>query len=366
MKMKRCTSYDVLPLMWRLGQSQEYNNLLDHNMPQRPTTHKDLQRAAIGSAFALAYFLAMLDCMAENTAQTSSAGLPTKSAPVRLVKNEPAKPVSHGPAKGVSAPVKSISAPNGPATAVAVPAVKSAPTKSGKLREIPLSTLTGEKAIPAETNVKAEAKVDSKATAKTDSNPAAKADSESGKKTDASSAKNTSTAPVKKTVTAKAKKSVPVPRLNNGLIPPPPPIVPIGMDVLGMYAQPVDYLSMKDLEARKKELALRFNELDSTVKEGERQIKERKERAELFESLYQEGVVSRKELEIAKREAGDGDRDFKFRQDELESVKVTMKAVNNRLAVLKKMEAKMNVGKPKSKKKAAVSKQTNVDNKQAH
>ncbi len=55
---------------------------------------------------------------------------------------------------------------------------------------------------------------------------------------------------------------------------------------------------------------MRFNELDSIVSDGQRQIKERKERAELFESLYQEGVVSRKELEVAKREAGEIDRDF--------------------------------------------------------
>ncbi len=101
---------------------------------------------------------------------------------------------------------------------------------------------------------------------------------------------------------------------------------------------------------------MRFNELDSVVSDGQRQIKERKERAELFESLYQEGVVSRKELEIAKREAGDIDRDFKFKQDELDSVKVSMKAVNNRLAVLKKMEAKMNPGKQKTKKSVAASK----------
>ena len=120
------------------------------------------------------------------------------------------------------------------------------------------------------------------------------------------------------------------------------------MDALGMYGQPVDYLSIKELEGRKKELAARFNELDSIVGDGIRRIRERKEHAELFESLYQEGVVSRKELEAAKREAGDIDRDLKFKQDELESVKISMKAVNNRLAVLKKAEEKLNASKKSS------------------
>jgi multidrug resistance efflux pump len=125
--------------------------------------------------------------------------------------------------------------------------------------------------------------------------------------------------------------------------------MPIGMDALGMYGAPVDYLSLKELEGRKKELTARFNELNSSVGDGERQIKERKDKAELFESLYQEGVVSRRELEAAKREAGEIDRDLKFKLDEFESVKISMKAVNNRLAMLKKQEEKMNSSKKNSK-----------------
>ncbi len=309
-------------------------------MPQRPTTHKDLHRAAIGSAFSLVYLLAMPGVWAQNAPHAASAGLSTKTEQARLVKNEQTKPAATSPAKVVipaktisltqsapstksTAPVKTVIAPlkplGSPAAVIAVPDAKSPTAKGGKLREIPLSTLDGDKTLSTSKSVKVDPKPDGKSSAKTDS--------------------------VKpKRTTASAR------RLNNGLVPPPPPIMPIGMDVLGMYAQPVDYLSMKDLEARKKELSVRFNELESIVSDGQRQIKERKERAELFESLYQEGVVSRKELEVAKREAGEIDRDFKFKQDELDSVKVSMKAVNNRLAVLKKTEAKMNPSKQKTKK----------------
>ncbi len=317
--MKRWTSQDVLT-SWveDCRQSQEYNNLRDHYMPQRPTTHKDLHKAAIGLVFTLVYLFEMQAARAEAPAQAASAGVGPKAEQSRLVKKEAVRTVS--------APVKPIVAQ---ATPVSVPEAKPSATKSGKLREIPLTTLNGDK-IPA----KSEAKAGGKAEAKP-------ADKNTEKKVEATSQKKISPAKPKRTTAA-------APRLNNGLVPPPPPVVPIGMDALGMYGQPVDYLSIKELEGRKKELAARFNELDSIVGDGIRRIRERKEHAELFESLYQEGVVSRKELEAAKREAGDIDRDLKFKQDELESVKISMKAVNNRLAVLKKAEEKLNASKKSS------------------
>lgn len=253
-------------------------------MPQRQTTHKDLHKAFIGSAFSLAILFSAQPICGQNGAKPAKPGV-----------------VKHG-------------------------AASAAEVITPKLRAIPESTLNPEKKQP-----QAEQK----------------------------------TAPLKKPANAasastKANKTKKVtvvqPRLNNGLVPPPPPIAPIGMDTLGMFAQPVDYLSMKELEARKKELASRLNELSSIVGDGERQIRERKEHAELFESLYKEGVVSRKELEGAKREAGEIDRDLRFKQDEFESVKASMRAVNNRLAVLKKMEAKLNSNKQKNKTAAGLTK----------
>ncbi len=327
--MKRYTPHDVSTSEKEAcRQPQEYNNLLDHYMPQRPTTHKDLHRAAIGSFFTLVYLLLIPGVRAQNAPHTPSEGLSVKVEQNKLVKNEPAKPTAASPAK-VAAPTKA-----------AVPATVAAPVaKSGKLREIPLSTLESGKAVGTQASVPADTKPEGKPALKTDS---------------ASQGKPVTTK-TKKTVT-RTLKTVSVLRLNNGLIPPPPPIVPIGMDVLGMYAQPIDYLSIKDLEGRKKELTSRFNELDSTVSDAQRQIRERKERAELFESLYKEGVVSRKELEVARREAEEIERDVKFKLDEFESVKISMKAVNNRLAALKKMEARMNAGKHKDKNAVPASK----------
>lgn len=257
-------------------------------MPQRPTTHKDLHRTVIGLVLALLY-----------CSEMQAAGAQT---PAKLVKKEPVK--------APTSPLKPLSAPAEP------PAV---PSAKGRLREIPLSTLSGETA-PVK--------------------PAQKAEAREGRKTEDKPAgnKNGSSSKPKRTASV-------TPRMHNGLVPPPPPVVPIGMDALGMYAQPVDFLSLKELEGRKTELTARFNELQSIVGDGNRQIRERKERADLFESLYQEGVVSRKELETARREAGEIDRDLKFKQDELESVKISMKAVNNRLAVMKKAQEKLNAGK---------------------
>ncbi|MCC7528747.1 MAG: hypothetical protein IT342_09510 [Candidatus Melainabacteria bacterium] len=298
-------------------------------MPQRPTTHKDLHRAVIGLVFTLVYLLVMPGLRAQNAPHLSSEGLSLKVEQSRLAKNAPAKPSAAGQAKA-----------------------RAAATKGGKLREIPLATLEAGNAVSRQAPVQSETRAEGKPVLKNDGAVQTRTNGAPEQQTGCTSQKKTVTIKTKKTLT-RTTKNVAAPRLKNGLIPPPPPIVPIGMDALGMYAQPVDYLSMKDLEARKKELMVRLSELDSTVTDGIRQIRERRQRAELFESLYQEGVVSRKELEIAKREAGEINRDLKFKQDELESVKVSMKAVNNRLAVLKKMESKMKDGKHKDKKAAA-------------
>lgn len=279
-------------------------------MPQRPTTHKDLHRAAIGSVFSLAYMLSCGIVLADNPPPTNPVKAPAAAAPTRLVKNEVSK-----------APVASF-------------ASGSAQVKEVKLRAIPQSTLEGG-ATPLSAK---SAKIESI------QKPPAKEKKAEEKKAATPQAKAKPAKPAKPVQTV-----VRQPKLNNGLVPPPPPIMPIGMDSLGMFAQPVDYLSLKELEARKKELAARLNELTSIANDSDRQIRERKERAELFDSLYQEGVVSRKELEIAKREAGEIDRDLKFKQDELESVKSSMRAVNNRLYMLKKMDAKLN---PKANSKS--------------
>jgi hypothetical protein len=301
-------------------------------MPQRPTTHKDLHRAAMGLAFAFVYLLGMQGASAETPAQAASAGVAPKSSQSKLVKKEPAK------ATAIPA-----------SAAKSEPETKVPPIKAGKLREIPQSTLNGEQAASVKADIKANMKPDAQQVSKPNVKQAAKQDTKPVANSDVKAEKKPASTPEKKTASGKPKKTVSAPRLNNGLVPPPPPVMPIGMDALGMYGAPVDYLSLKELEGRKKELTARFNELNSIVGDGERQIKERKDKAELFESLYQEGVVSRRELEAAKREAGEIDRDLKFKLDEFESVKISMKAVNNRLAMLKKQEEKLSPVKKKTK-----------------
>ncbi|PZM79150.1 MAG: hypothetical protein DKT66_21960 [Candidatus Melainabacteria bacterium] len=317
-------------------------------MPQRPTTHKDLHRAAIGLAFALVYLLEVQGAGAETTAQAASTGVAPKSQS-KLVKKEPVKaaPIAASaaksePAKAVSVPAKHLVSPSAKPPE---PEIKTPPPKAGKLREIPQSTLNEDQALSA----KAEVKTAAKQAVKPDAKQAAKQDTKQVSSSESKAQTMPASKTEKKVAVVKPKKTTSSPRLNNGLVPPPPPVMPIGMDALGMYGAPVDYLSLKELEGRKKELTARFNELNSIVGDGERQIKERKEKAELFESLYQEGVVSRRELEAAKREAGEIDRDLKFKLDEFESVKISMKAVNNRLAMLKKQEEKLNPVKKKAK-----------------
>ncbi len=78
-----------------------------------------------------------------------------------------------------------------PTTAIAVPEVKTPLTKAGKLREIPLSTLDGEKALAAPKTVKIEGK------------PEAKLDNKPSSKTDSAQTKNAESAAAKKAASAK-------------------------------------------------------------------------------------------------------------------------------------------------------------------
>jgi hypothetical protein len=97
-----------------------------------------------------------------------------------------------------------------------------------------------------------------------------------------------------KTKTKVVHKQAPVQR---GLIPPPPPSVPIGGSFLFMGSP--TFMTPNDLKKHRADLCQQLAEMKRTVEDTDKRITERKDRAKLFEGLYKEGVVSKRELETA-------------------------------------------------------------------
>lgn len=117
------------------------------------------------------------------------------------------------------------------------------------------------------------------------------------------------------------------------LVPPPPPISPSALDY--QLAMPLglsfDLMSEKDLKEKRINLEKRVEILKAELEDREREVGEKKERALLFESLYKEGVVSRRELEGAGKEASFMERELAANKDELADLTRTLAAVKKRL-----------------------------------
>lgn len=97
---------------------------------------------------------------------------------------------------------------------------------------------------------------------------------------------------------------------------------------------PVELMSRKDLEDRSKDLSERAAGLKADLEDRERQVEEKKERAVLFETLFKEGVVSRRELENAGKEASLMDKELKVNRDELKDLNKALTAIADRLKKL--------------------------------
>lgn len=108
------------------------------------------------------------------------------------------------------------------------------------------------------------------------------------------------------------------------LVPPPPPDMPFvmmggatpGRDSL-LSGVVLDYLSLADLDRLKGRAQTALDKAKQAAGEREQERLERIKRAETFEQLYKEGVVSRKELETARRERTDIDGDLSEGQNKI-------------------------------------------------
>lgn len=110
------------------------------------------------------------------------------------------------------------------------------------------------------------------------------------------------------------------------LVPPPPPETPTifgGMpegDFDSLAS--LEYMSLTAMKERQKQLNVQLLDAKEELKTRQADAEEVKGKASQFENLYTEGVISKHELEVTKREAGEVDAKIsraKMRVDDLQS-----------------------------------------------
>lgn len=116
------------------------------------------------------------------------------------------------------------------------------------------------------------------------------------------------------------------------LVPPPPPVVPLSSQFAMSGYVPVGLMTAEELNKKKKEVEDRLEHLELIYKDTGEDLIEKQKKAKLFESLYTEGVVSRRELKSVGREARRLSGEFKEAKREVDDAREYLEAIDKRLA----------------------------------
>ncbi len=95
-------------------------------------------------------------------------------------------------------------------------------------------------------------------------------------------------------------------------VPPPPPMQPSLLITPEFEGMPFlsGVMSKDELLSKSKEMTQQIKDLQEVLKEKQDQVQEAKEKAQRFKPLFEEGVVSRHELEATEKDALDAERDL--------------------------------------------------------
>ncbi|MBS1989495.1 MAG: hypothetical protein JSS83_03200 [Cyanobacteria bacterium SZAS LIN-3] len=118
-------------------------------------------------------------------------------------------------------------------------------------------------------------------------------------------------------------------------VPPPPPFTPTMMgDVtdFGMFSGvPVELLSKDALKDRAKEISIQYKDACRELEDHTQAKQDKIQRAKDFVGLYQEGVVSRRELEASQKEANEVNSDIDRLTFKTKELKGLLDRINKRL-----------------------------------
>jgi len=133
-------------------------------------------------------------------------------------------------------------------------------------------------------------------------------------------------------------------------VPPPPPTVPVTTPLTFMSGMPIELLSEQDLIRQRQQTDEQLRKARVAARQNEQWGGEKKERAELFVSLYKEGVVSRRELEGAQREASQAEIDLTDARLKMTDLERDMKKIDSRLKQLAESRVKAPPAQPSARK----------------
>lgn len=139
------------------------------------------------------------------------------------------------------------------------------------------------------------------------------------------------------------------------LVPPPPPSVPSflpsgPLDMQNSFS--LDYMSLDDLKFKMTSLSKQLDSLKEDLADQKNAAAEKTRRAASFVSLYEEGVVSRKELSNEQKEAARAKRDLESDELKVFEMERLLEKICKRTNVLEKRQTKPKStrSKPSSKK----------------
>lgn len=150
-------------------------------------------------------------------------------------------------------------------------------------------------------------------------------------------------APAQKKVPAKAK--VKAKRDVFGpFVPPPPPNIPtfssIGeMGSIDLDLSGLSFLSEPELKSRLASSELRLKNAQSKLKDQTSNVDESKKRAASFVELFEQGIVSKKELEGSSKDADQAVSDLEEAKGKVKDLELMVRAIKERMSVIQKRKA---------------------------
>jgi hypothetical protein len=127
------------------------------------------------------------------------------------------------------------------------------------------------------------------------------------------------------------------------LVPPPPPDTPSlmsGPPYGNLYLQqflPVETMSPDALKQHEKDLGNRLQTAKAELKDKEKNLSEKTDRAKQFSSLFDEGVISRRELELSKEELKQSNSEIDTAKNKVSDLQLAITRVSDKLKALGKL-----------------------------
>jgi len=115
------------------------------------------------------------------------------------------------------------------------------------------------------------------------------------------------------------------------MVPPPPPVIPVGGQFVYMPGLPPSSMSESELKSRFKELNDEVAKAQKELDDTKNRTEEKRQRGDLFVNLYKEGVISRRELETAQAESDSALQQVNASSQKLKEIQTELNQVQSAL-----------------------------------